>query len=381
MPRIRQNPTTRPSSPPNRVLVWDIPTRVFHWSLAGTVFLALGSALLGPESALGLHTIAGYIIGLLVAFRLVWGIVGGRYSRFRHFPLSPKDLRHHVRQLRDHHCQMPLGHNPAGSWMILLLLSLLVALVASGALALGGQENLGPLAAWVDFRNGQKAASLHAILAWALIGAIALHVSAVLIGTRLLKLPLISAMINGHVLTSPENEGDKSLLIGRGLMVLGLVTSALAIPSTAMTTLPSSGWHAIPISKTYQAACSECHNAHHPSLHTAGDWRKIIAGLSNHFGENAILDMATAAEIQTFLVANSSETFDTEAANLIGHASVPSLRITNTPAWKIRHANLSTGIFKNRQVGSAINCNACHKDADQGRFDDQAIALPKGISK
>ncbi len=360
-------------------LVWDLPLRLFHWGLVLCVASAAVTGFLAPEWWLDWHAVAGYGVGLLLAFRLVWGLLGGRYSRFSALQLAPRRLIKHLREVATGLPHHSVGHNPAGSWMILALLALLGSLVASGLIALGGQENLGPLSFLVSFSTGAAALTWHEILAWLLVAAIGLHVLGVVVESRLSRVPLVAAMIHGRKRVTAEAADSGGPRLRQGAIVLFLASGLLVFVGGFLVALPASGWQALDTPELYRSECGDCHHAHHPSLRAAADWRHLMAGLEDHFGEDASLTPADGAEIARFLAVNAGETFDTEAANLMARPA--GARITEGAAWKSRHEGLAKELFKAKAVGSAANCNACHRDADNGRFDDQAIELPKEDAK
>ncbi|MCB1500357.1 MAG: cytochrome b/b6 domain-containing protein [Bauldia sp.] len=113
---------------PGTVPVWDPLVRIFHWSLVA----AFATAWLSAEESRSLHEAAGYVVAGLVAFRVLWGIVGPRHARFADFVRSPAAV---LRFLRDTaHLRAPrhLGHNPAGGAMVVALLVALAVITGSG---------------------------------------------------------------------------------------------------------------------------------------------------------------------------------------------------------------------------------------------------------
>ena len=103
-----------------------------------------------------------------------------------------------------------------------------------------------------------------------------------------------------------------------------------------------------------------------------------MANLGEHFGEDASLGGSTTSSLAAWLVANAAETFDTESANQFRVVAPDEpYRITSTPYWVRKHAGLAPDIFERKSVHSKVNCNACHRDAESGRYDDQAIAIPE----
>jgi len=142
-----------------RLLIWDLPTRLFHWALA----LSFAGAWLTSESDrwLAVHVFLGYLMLGLVGFRLLWGVVGSPYARFRSFWYGPRAAPTHRRQLLRGQAARHVGHNPAGSLAIygLLLLTLLIGV--TGILTLGGEEQHGLAAGWLSPAQGQQIKALH----------------------------------------------------------------------------------------------------------------------------------------------------------------------------------------------------------------------------
>ncbi len=126
----------------SHIKVWDLPTRLFHWTLVICFILAY---LLAEAHILDLHVLLGYfLIGLLV-FRLVWGFAGNQYARFKSFFFSTAETLAYVRSLRTPHPVHYYGHNPAGALMVFGLLALLAAIFSSGLLTLAAVDYEGPL--------------------------------------------------------------------------------------------------------------------------------------------------------------------------------------------------------------------------------------------
>ena len=106
--------------------VWDWPVRVFHWSLAACVFIAFFT---GESERFSLwHQTLGYVAGGLLAFRLVWGLIGTRYARFTEFVRGPAQLWSYVKSLRSDQPQHFVGHNPVGAVAVMVLMSLTVSM-------------------------------------------------------------------------------------------------------------------------------------------------------------------------------------------------------------------------------------------------------------
>ncbi|WP_186312501.1 cytochrome b/b6 domain-containing protein, partial [Cereibacter sediminicola] len=137
-------------SRPVLVPVWDLPIRLFHWSLAPSVAVAAATGFLGGAEAIRWHVGAGLVaLGLVIA-RIVWGFTGPTHARFRDFAPRFADVVEHVRSDSPRH----LGHNPLGALMVFALIGLMLVIGVSGLAMLGGMFKTGPLAFW-SFEAGR----------------------------------------------------------------------------------------------------------------------------------------------------------------------------------------------------------------------------------
>lgn len=130
----------------------------------------------------------------------------------------------------------------------------------------------------------------------------------------------------------------------------------------------------------WKAECSSCHMAYHPGLLPERSWKKMMAGLDKHFGENAALDAPTRAEIEQFLVANSADKTDNRRSQRIVQSITTNetpLRISETAYFKGKHDEISVATFSRKSIGSASNCIACHKGAELGNFSESQVKIPR----
>jgi len=125
-----------------QIKIWDVPVRLFHWSLVSGFVLAYVSAEVGILDA---HVLIGYFLIALLVFRVLWGFMGTQYSRFRSFIFSPADTMAYVKSIRAGQPAHYYGHNPAGALMVFGLLSLLAAIFTSGLVTLAVIDYEGPL--------------------------------------------------------------------------------------------------------------------------------------------------------------------------------------------------------------------------------------------
>jgi len=178
-------------------LVWDWPVRLFHWSLVGSIIGAFVTNRLGVKY-FAYHVWFGYAVLALVAFRLLWGVVGPRHARFANFLRGPKAVLGYVTALgRGRHTHYP-GHNPLGALMVVTLLALVALQALFGLFANDEIFNAGPLAGLVTKSVSLGLTSLHRKIFYWIAAAVALHVAAVLAHVRFKRENLILAMITGR---------------------------------------------------------------------------------------------------------------------------------------------------------------------------------------
>jgi cytochrome b len=179
------------------VRIWDLPTRVFHWSLAACVFASITSAYLGGN-AMVWHFRLGYVVFTLLAFRLVWGFAGGRWSRFASFAYAPATVMRYLRggsRADEHH---EVGHNPLGALSVFGLLALLAAQVGTGLFADDEIANTGPLIKFVSGATSLALTHWHKDFGQRLIvGLVLLHIGAILFYRFRKKTDLVRPMLTG----------------------------------------------------------------------------------------------------------------------------------------------------------------------------------------
>jgi cytochrome b len=178
--------------------VWDLPVRIVHWLLV----LGIGGAYVTHKLGVNYfryHLWFGYLVVVLVSFRVVWGLIGTRHARFWNFLRGPRATwRYGIAALRGKPPVTP-GHNPVGAWMVVLLLAALLAQGVTGLFANDEIFNTGPLYGYIGDDLSLVLTSWHRrLFDWILI-AVALHVLAVM-GHRLFA---------GHDLVGPMISGRK----------------------------------------------------------------------------------------------------------------------------------------------------------------------------
>lgn len=130
----------------------------------------------------------------------------------------------------------------------------------------------------------------------------------------------------------------------------------------------------------WRAECGSCHVAYPPALLPARSWRKMMAGLDRHFGEDASLDPVVTREITEYLAAHSAGKGELrggrKVARSIAEDSVP-LRITETPWFRHQHDEITADVWERTAVRSAANCGACHRDAARGVYAEDDTGIPR----
>lgn len=205
---------------PHRIRIWDLPTRLFHWLLALCMISLVASAKLG---LMEWHFRLGYAMLTLLLFRLLWGLVGGRWSRFASFLYTPGSLWRHLRGQGDP--THAIGHSPTGALSVFALLIVLLVQVASGLISDDEIAYAGPLSHlvpgdWVSLASGYH----RAIGQWLLIALVVLHIAAILWYLWGRGQNLIRPMLDGDKLlaqaTESSRDDGRSRLLAAALLLL-----------------------------------------------------------------------------------------------------------------------------------------------------------------
>jgi len=208
-----------------RILVWDVPTRVFHWLLVAS----FAGAFLTSESEhyRDIHVVMGYTLLGLLAFRLVWGITGTRYAQFKSFLFSPAETVKYLASMFKGHPKHYLGHNPAGSLAVFALLGLGIVSGLSGVLLF---QDIG----------GEALEELHEITSYSMLSVVALHVAGVLASSLMHRENLIRAMMTGYKPAQTDNgQGISGAHAWLGAIILTIVLAFwFAYPASGLMDSP-----------------------------------------------------------------------------------------------------------------------------------------------
>jgi len=200
---------------------WDLPTRLFHWTLAALVLFSLCTGEAGG-SWLAWHMRSGYAILTLLVFRIAWGIVGSPEARFTAFVRGPRAALAHARAIAGGKRTLGPGHNPLGGWMVLALLALTALQAGTGLFSNDEASHEGPLAAKVPDALVDRMSAIHDGNAWIIVAAVALHVIAVAIYQWRWRIDVIGPMLRGPA-TARQNAAAAILVAASAAAVYWLV--------------------------------------------------------------------------------------------------------------------------------------------------------------
>lgn len=208
---------------PHAVRIWDLPTRLFHWLLVLSVAGLITTGELAGE-AMVFHFWFGYAVLTLVLFRMVWGVVGGHWSRFVNFIPRPADLKDYLFAIRHKQSTQHTGHNPLGALSVVLMLLLLFAQVFTGLMSDDEIATTGPWVALVPNSWVSLATQYHGDFGKIfLIALIVVHVATVFYYKRAKNNDLITPMLNGNKElpsdTPPSRDTATSRLFALGVLM------------------------------------------------------------------------------------------------------------------------------------------------------------------
>jgi cytochrome b len=205
--------------PSTAVKVWDLPTRIFHWSLALCVTALVVSAEIGG-GAMAWHFRLGYCVLSLLLFRVIWGFIGGKWSRFSSFIFSIKTAFKYAKG--ESSPDQEIGHNPLGAWSVFALLFFLFLQVSAGLFSDDEIANAGPLVKFASGTLVNYATFFHTSIGKLIIfGLVGLHIGAIAHHYFNKKENLVKPMINGYKKTAIEAQSAEDTI--RTRVMAGLV--------------------------------------------------------------------------------------------------------------------------------------------------------------
>jgi cytochrome b len=201
-------------------LVWDLPTRIFHWLFVATLCAQYITA---KADEMVWHFRLGFFMIGLLTFRIIWGFVGPRHARFATFLKGPGTVLRYMKQVhRVKDALHSVGHNPLGALMVVAMLLLVAAQVTTGLFSTDDIAFTGPYYPTVSNALAERITGWHHVIFNFILAAVALHLAAILFYTFVKKHPLVPAMIHGRKPSGlvPAREGIPHSFLARALIVI-----------------------------------------------------------------------------------------------------------------------------------------------------------------
>lgn len=203
---------------PSAIPVWDLPTRLFHWLLVVMVAVSFITGNIGGN-AMQYHEWSGFAILILLTFRITWGFVGSRTSRFRDFVKGPAAVWRYATALARGKSERYLGHNPLGGWSVLAMLLALFVQAATGLFANDDIITEGPLFLWVSKPVSDWLSGIHRLNRVLIMALVATHLAAVLFYLIIKRENLIKPMLTGIKYRSGGETAPPAASIGLAAVV------------------------------------------------------------------------------------------------------------------------------------------------------------------
>jgi len=207
-----------------RRLVWDLPLRLFHWLLVLSMIASYTTAKLGFDW-MQWHFYLGYWTLGLVVFRILWGFFGPRHARFGSFIHRPSAVWLYLRGMFNRESPRTIGHNPVGGLMVLLMLALLAIQATTGLFTTDDVVWSGPYYPAVSSSTASTLSSIHSLNFNIILGAVGLHIAAIVFYGLYKRQNLVVPMLHGHLPATlvPEREA-----ISHSQLIKALVISLVA---------------------------------------------------------------------------------------------------------------------------------------------------------
>jgi len=182
------------------ILIYDLPTRAFHWIFALLILLAatIAQTIDDDDGRFGYHMLCGMTLFLLVVLRLLWGFVGTHYARFSSFALKPTDAVNYAKNVLNPNAHVWSGHNPASSWAALAMMGLVLLLGMTGFGMVTGSDKF-------------VLKDVHEILAYGLMVLIGLHLGGLLLHSLVYRDELMTSMVSGNKLLPLASSSDRKI--------------------------------------------------------------------------------------------------------------------------------------------------------------------------
>lgn len=364
--------------------IWPVANRVSHVLLM--VFFTLSYILADFDRYLSLHVAFGLALGVVFLFRIVWGFIGPKHSKFKDFNFNLYDLKNYLFSIFVKTKEYA-GHNPASSYAIVAMIVVAFLTIVSGLFAYGIEENRGVLSFLHQsfFRDMEVFEDIHEFFANLFLAIIVLHVAGSLVDRFIKKSDAIDSMISGYKVLSSKVDIKVNLaqkLFGIIWIVVSLFSLYYLIFTKGNIFIASSYVkqdYAV-LHKDFSEECGSCHITYPPYLLSKNSWISMMKNLENHFDDDASLDEVTNQSILSFLMHNSAENSTHKSALKILKSlkdNNSTIAITKTPYWRKKHDEIEKSVFASNEVKSRANCKACHENIENGLLEYDLINIPE----
>jgi cytochrome b len=226
MQEARKSMKITTANSPGVIRVWDLPARLFHWLLVIFVIISLATGKIGGN-AMQYHQWSGFTIFVLILFRLIWGFVGSRESRFVAFVKSPSAVFRYAVALLRRDSPHYFGHNPLGGWSIMAMLFVLLLQATTGLFANDDIAIEGPLYKWVSKAASDAITRIHILNQRVIIVLVSIHVLAVLYYLFYKRENLLKPMVTGVKQWSGADPEPATDHIWMAVAIIGLAGLAV----------------------------------------------------------------------------------------------------------------------------------------------------------
>jgi cytochrome b len=371
-----------------KVFVWPICTRIIHWTI-GLSFSASFFTSFYKEY-IHYHIAFGWIFGVMLCYRIIWGFIGPRYAAFNTFRFNLGELKWYFQEkIIDRYRKIPPGHNPASSWYTIIVLSFGISIVISGMLLYGIQDGAGIF----GYLNKKYYATmdmwhnLHLYLSYILVAWAFIHIAGVSIEQFYHKTGMIFVMLTGY----KKSEGEDTDItrcsnIASYAFIIISFSLFIYIISTYDNVITRSVFEPIDFeyeNGVFYVDCGDCHKIYPPYLLPKRSWRRIMRTLDNHFGEeitDANISKKAKDIILKYLEKNAAEHSSRKVSFKVLNSLPPDhapKSLTKVKYWRDVHKDIDPAIYKLPKVKNRSNCFACHIGLENGILLNEKIELPR----
>lgn len=388
-----------------RIFVWNAAVRLSHLAMIVGFFGGVFSSGVVSFGFLGsffdgffqseAHALFGSLFFVALIFRLFWGFLGSKYSRFCDFSFSGVFvyLRYVFLVMANKsraNSAKPryIGHNPASSFAILFILIFGLILGLSGFILLGFEES------GVFYFLAQKYSSfsfakfIHNFAFYGVLCVVCVHIFGAILDKFLHKNDALDSMISGfkHINLEQDSMQIRTNIAQKvfcGFWVLCLFLCVLAfLPSLKERNFFIKSYSQeidyFTKAPSFAKECGSCHTLYAPFFLPSFAWENLMDNLENHFGDDASVDLKTQKEITDFLKENAAEKFDTKISkNILKNYQNNQIAITQNAYWQELHKDIKDEVFKSEKIKSKANCKACHFGIEKALIQKRLITITR----